>query len=1235
MQGLKPRKMVHADFTRYQQTEDIIFLQECHETEVMRNFLEQTLDPAWKIGAYVERPQSEQGHHTGGTTVMLHRRDIEVTVSHNQGLSKNDDFLWVAVGNTEIGCLYLRPDNRHRGNPDPGRTFRDFEDHIKLRTALPENRVLVIGDHNVRTASLQIEGFTPRMSEDEVTRGRGTSYLNILREGRLGILNGAIGTDKAAGGLTTHQGPKTRTTIDYALASASLLDAHDITDFEVLPYLRHISDHCAIRVTLLTEFTTIANTTTASGPNVPTAPLENRNPVSDPRERPHLHADTLLEELLTASELKEKEEAHEDPTQNIPMDPFERDAHATAFHKSDKHIDNAKTRKNWESLLAKAKDRVASVKTAAAHLKIAASANLAKTKTIAEKWRQRHKREVRRHEFKKAIKSERAFHDVYKRIINGKAPDRLPDNVAQDAHAGHSRHYEGMGITMDPPFHNTAARDAATEEEKQAPKVTFNTSNHPLHRSITRSEVEQALGKTSGRRTASGPDRVSWAKIETMDVDRLTILFQWCLDHNEIPNAWLIAHIVPIAKKTTDPADPSTYRGITLESCLLKLLTTILSERMNQWITHDKNVTILPHNQGGFRPGYRTEANILTLDHILDQARRAGKDVYVAFVDLKKAFDTVSRGLLWQKLRLLGCSGKVFDLIRTLYSGLHSMVRLGSFTGEIFKGEVGVAQGDPLSGILWDIYLHDFRLQEFSDTAKIGTLPISHLLFADDIALISIGGSEAMQARINELTGYCNHNCLTISAPKTVVVKFPFATKDTDAEPVFFLTNGQKIKEIDQATYIGICFERNKPDRFSAHIATLYNKAKFVAFGALALQRVIGGVKLIDSLDFCRERIHSRLLFGSEVTFHAPAPAHDNLILTYLRRSLALPDQCTVAGVYTSTGIYPLEMLKLERAVKFLSYLERADAPVFARAAMLEMRKIIVPPSGKGSRSPTWLSALRAAVSKRGLVLPEAPQGGYATVADSKRASQSFCTALRKQEVASLFSQLERNNSAQLLCSPGRWFGLQTYLTTNSAKDRMIMSRLRFKMDNLCEQVGRRRRKPAIPPEHRICSVCDTGEMESALHMLSDCDGNDTITNLRVALFNAIAAIPECPSTAPTVKAAHTCHMEYSEENMELLWHTLLNTKNPDIALLVTKFASAALTIFMTYERRFMSPADLMAHLASPKIDSESLPPDTNTLTTTTKNQDFAHDLRYDGIADDGDESDDEWDDDEEACNRL
>ncbi|KAK4695382.1 hypothetical protein P7C70_g8558, partial [Phenoliferia sp. Uapishka_3] len=111
------------------------------------------------------------------------------------------------------------------------------------------------------------------------------------------------GSDKLAGGKTTRHGTKTHTTIDYALASVSILDDHDVSDIEVLPYDPNLSDHCAIRVTLQATFFATATTDAPPTPQAPAPPLENRNPISDPCDCPKTEADTLLKELLAENRL--------------------------------------------------------------------------------------------------------------------------------------------------------------------------------------------------------------------------------------------------------------------------------------------------------------------------------------------------------------------------------------------------------------------------------------------------------------------------------------------------------------------------------------------------------------------------------------------------------------------------------------------------------------------------------------------------------------------------------------------------------------------------------------------------------------------------------------------------------------------------------------------------------------------------------------------------------------------
>ena len=79
-------------------------------------------------------------------------------------------------------------------------------------------------------------------------------------------------------------------------------------------------------------------------------------------------------------------------------------------------------------------------------------------------------------------------------------------------------------------------------------------------------------------------------------------IFNSILNNGYIPRSWCVGVIVPVPKKG-NLDNPDNYRGITLMSCLLKIFTGILNERLINW--SNKNSTITDA-QFGFKPGSGT-----------------------------------------------------------------------------------------------------------------------------------------------------------------------------------------------------------------------------------------------------------------------------------------------------------------------------------------------------------------------------------------------------------------------------------------------------------------------------------------------------------------------------------------------------------------------------------------------------------------------------------------------------
>jgi hypothetical protein len=98
-------------------------------------------------------------------------------------------------------------------------------------------------------------------------------------------------------------------------------------------------------------------------------------------------------------------------------------------------------------------------------------------------------------------------------------------------------------------------------------------------------------------------------------------------------------------------------------SCPGKLFAHILLN----WI-NDKLIATPRKEQSGFTPGRSTIDRIIALNLILQDRREYRRPLWIAYVDLKAAFDSVDRQALWLLLHSLSIPDKIVNLIRELYT---------------------------------------------------------------------------------------------------------------------------------------------------------------------------------------------------------------------------------------------------------------------------------------------------------------------------------------------------------------------------------------------------------------------------------------------------------------------------------------------------------------------------------------------------------------------------------------
>ena len=245
-------------------------------------------------------------------------------------------------------------------------------------------------------------------------------------------------------------------------------------------------------------------------------------------------------------------------------------------------------------------------------------------------------------------------------------------------------------------------------------------------------------------------------------------LFNNILDSGFFPETWAKAVIMPVFKKGSIN-DVKNYRGISLLSCLSKLFTSVLNQRLLLWSEQND---VLTDAQFGFRPGYGTIDAIFVLNSIISQTLCKKKRLYCAFVDFKTAFDSINRFKLWLKLSKIGIKGKLLQILYSMYSNVKSCVTVRGYISEYFRSMLGLMQGEVLSPILFSFYVNDFEREFIASNCipyELGQLNLFLLLYADDMILFSETVT-GLQNQLNKLSECAASLDLTVN----IKVRGPF-----------------------------------------------------------------------------------------------------------------------------------------------------------------------------------------------------------------------------------------------------------------------------------------------------------------------------------------------------------------------------------------------------------------------------------------------------------------------------
>ena len=190
------------------------------------------------------------------------------------------------------------------------------------------------------------------------------------------------------------------------------------------------------------------------------------------------------------------------------------------------------------------------------------------------------------------------------------------------------------------------------------------------------------------------------------------------------PSEWKKAKTTPIYKDG-DKSDVSNCRPISVLPILSKILKRAVHDQLYNYLTCNN---IINRCHSGYRRNHSTNTALLDVtDHILKNAND-GKATASIFLDLKKAFDTVSHEMLIKKLNSYGIRESALQWFKSYLNDRSQAVNVNSTLLDFKSINIGVPQGSIIGPLLFIIFVNSLP-ESVKTSCKC-------VMYADDTTLL-------------------------------------------------------------------------------------------------------------------------------------------------------------------------------------------------------------------------------------------------------------------------------------------------------------------------------------------------------------------------------------------------------------------------------------------------------------------------------------------------------------------
>lgn len=635
-----------------------------------------------------------------------------------------------------------------------------------------------------------------------------------------------------------------------------------------------------------------------------------------------------------------------------------------------------------------------------------------------------------------------------------------------------------------------------------------------------------------------------------MEVDgtKTYVLLHQCYDlishvfnTGDWPTQWVCNTLTPIFKKSGDSHDMDNYRGIAVGSILGKVFSNILTHRLNCWA---EQYHVRAISQAGFRPAYGPLDHIFVLRHLVDKARFTKQPLFCCFVDFRKAFDTCQRKHILLRCERLGIHGAFLAAIKNIYDQVTMSVKVNGNLGQPFQTVQGTKQGDPLSPVLFGLFieqLHDMLQLNCPGVGPVlGAVCLPDLLYADDVSLLA-QQPEHLQELLRVLEIFCYIFDMEVNLSKTFIVIFRRAR--AAAINFTWIYNGQVVPVEEECKYLGVGFHQTKGwKHMAAALAVKGVRASHALIMRLKSRKIhIPAFKcrIFDAL------VRPVLSYGCQIwgpdmlfdmdlqkTLSAQHNPLEAVHINFLRMTSGLGKNVYSWALLKEFKRQPLQLHWLTLALRFWNNLRNMDTDRPAHAAFAADVALML----KGCKQ-CWSYMLLNALTTIGALQREHWVGASA----ASLLQLSLCEREVVERTLQHYDSVWADMPDDPRCAPSTQVAACTYMRWVGLHDgsgpahihvhlpflvRRTLLQLRLGVHHLEIQLGRMR-KHRVPREHRLCGLCGNGDVEDLKHFLLHCTGLRGVRQQYGDLFWADMRCDELLTSPDQQRLAFCLHKMY------------------------------------------------------------------------------------------------------------